>query len=296
MTPDIETASATDPGFADDHRQRLLRDVPVVERQLDVAGIPTAVLEGGEGPPIVLLHGPGESAVNWRWTIPDLVTSHHVIAPDLPAHGSSASGDRPLDADRAVEWLDQLIDQTCAMPPAVVGHVLGGAIATRFATRHQSRLRHLVLVDSLGLARFRPRARFALAFARFMARPRERSYERFMRQCAYDVDDLRRDLGDDWPSFVAYNLAMADSDSASAAGRLFRKAGLARIPDEELDQIDVPTTLIWGRDDRANRLGIAQRASDRHGWPLHVIDRAADDPARDRPTAFLDVLRRILDE
>ena len=56
----------------------------------------------------------------------------------------------------------------------------------------------------------------------------------------------------------------------------------------------MPTTLIWGRDDRANRVGVAERASARYGWPLHVIERAADDPARDRPEAFLAALRSTL--
>ncbi len=276
------------------HRTRLLREVPVTERHLDVAGIPTAVLEGGAGPPVMLLHGPGESAVNWRWTMPDLVATHRVVAPDLPAHGSSGTSDQPLDADRAVEWLDRLVDQICDDPPTIVGHVLGGSIAARFAIHRPGRLRRLVLVDSLGLGRFRPSPRFAFGFLSFLARPRPRTFERFMGQCAYDLDHLRGDLGEDWSSFVAYNLGMATSDAASEAGRLFRRAGLPRIPDDELDRIDAPTTLIWGRSDRANRLRIAQRASTRHGWPLHVIDRAADDPARDQPEAFLQALRSAL--
>lgn len=276
------------------HRTRLLRGVPVTERHLDVAGIPTAVLEGGDGPSVVLLHGPGESAVNWRWTMPDLVTSHRVVAPDLPAHGWSGTGDQALDADRAVAWLDRLVEQTCDDPPTVVGHVLGGAIAARFAIHRPGRLRRLVLVDSLGLGRFRPSPRFALGFLGFQARPRPRSFERFMGQCAYDLDHLRSDLGDDWSPFVDYNLGLATSDAAREAGRLFRRAGLPRIPAEELGRIDVPTTLIWGRDDRANRLRIAERASAMHGWPLHIIDRAADDPARDQPEAFLEALRSAL--
>ena len=276
------------------HRERLLRGLPVTERRLDAAGIPTAVLEAGDGPPVVLLHGPGESAVNWRWTIPGLVATHRVIAPDLPAHGSSGTGDLPLDASRAVAWLDAFIEATCAEPPTVVGHVLGGAIAARLAIHHPGRLARLVLVDSLGLARFRPRAPFALGFARFLARPGPRSYERFMDQCAYDLDELRHDLGEDWSVFVAYNVALATSESAGEAGRLFRKAGLPRIHADELARIDVPTTLIWGRDDRANRWRVAELASARYGWPLHVIDRAADDPARDRPDEFLQALRSAL--
>jgi hypothetical protein len=45
----------------DDARERLLAGIPVSERRLQLAGVSTAVLEGGDGPPVVLLHGPGET-------------------------------------------------------------------------------------------------------------------------------------------------------------------------------------------------------------------------------------------
>ena len=61
--------------------------MPVTERRLQLAGVSTAVLEGGDGPPVVLLHGPGEYAAHWMRVIPDLVTTHRVVAPDLPGHG-----------------------------------------------------------------------------------------------------------------------------------------------------------------------------------------------------------------
>jgi pimeloyl-ACP methyl ester carboxylesterase len=64
-----------------------------------------------------------------------------------------------------------------------------------------------------------------------------------------------------------------------------------RIPPEDLAQIAVPTTLIWGRHDRANRPRIAEAASARYGWPLRVIEDCADDPPRDQPEAFLEALR-----
>ncbi|MGZ4619828.1 MAG: alpha/beta fold hydrolase [Frankiaceae bacterium] len=68
----------------------------------------------------------------------------------------------------------------------------------------------------------------------------------------------------------------------------------APIPPEQLARIDVPTTLIWGRDDLATALPIAQAAAARHGWPLQVIDDAGDDPVLDQPDAFLDALRTAL--
>lgn len=279
-----------------DHRARLLAGLPVTEERLELAGVSTSVLTGGAGSPIVLLHGPGEFAAKWMRVLPELVTTHRVIAPDLPGHGASeVLGDGKLDTERALAWLGELLDQTCPTRPTLVGHVLGGALAARFAVDHSERLGRLVLVDALGLGRFRPALKFALTMVGFLARPSERTYDRFMRQCSYDLGDLREGMGDRWPSYVAYSLALTRAPSSKAAGRLFREVGVPRIPPEDLERITVPTTLIWGRHDRANRPRVAERVSARYGWPLHVIEDCADDPARDRPDAFLKALHSALE-
>ena len=54
--------------------------------------------------------------------------------------------------------------------------------------------------------------------------------------------------------------------------------------------IAAPTTLVWGREDRQTPVAVAQRASERFGWPLHVIEDAADDPAFEQPAAVLGAL------
>ena len=133
-------------------RDWLLAAMPVTERRLRLAGIDTAVLEGGDGPPVVLLHGPGEHATKWLRVIPHLVTSHRVVAPDLPGHGISEVTDGPPDADRVLAWLGELIEQTCPTPPVLVGQILGGAIAARFASVHGDRLHRLRVLDRTGEA------------------------------------------------------------------------------------------------------------------------------------------------
>lgn len=276
------------------HRQRLLTGLPVVERRIQLAGVSTAVLEGGAGQPLVLLHGPGEFAGNWMRVIPDLVQTYHVIAPDLPGHGASSVASGQVDADGVLAWLGGLIERTCPSPPALVGHVLGGALAARFAVRQSERLSHLVLVDSLGLAPFRPSAKFALSMLGFLVRPTTHTYERFMGQCSFDLDGLRTQMGEHWEPFAAYNLELARGPNAKVAGRLMRRLGVPRIPASDLARIRVPTTLIWGEHDRANRLRVAETVSARYQWPLHVIDGCADDPARDRPEAFVAALRAAL--
>ena len=91
MGPTAEVRDARVTGR--DARSRLTEGLPVKEHRADVAGTRTAWIEGGAGPPLVLLHGPGESGINWRWVIPSLTRDHRVVAPDLPGHGSSGGAD-----------------------------------------------------------------------------------------------------------------------------------------------------------------------------------------------------------
>lgn len=277
-----------------DAREQLLDTLPVTERFVDAAGVSTAIIEGGEGPPMVLLHGPGESALWWLRILPDLVTEQTIIAPDLPGHGESRVADNPLSHAGVVEWLDRIIDKTCHEPPILVGHILGGAIAARYAAAHGDRLRALVLVDTLGLSRFRPAPMFAIGLLRFMVRSNERSYNQFLGQCMVDQGRLVREMGDAWDPFVEYSLGRSKSPRVKSAMRtLMREFGRARIPRETLEAIPVPTTLIWGRADKATRLSVARKAHERYGWPLHVIEDAADDPKMEQPVAFVRTLRSI---
>jgi pimeloyl-ACP methyl ester carboxylesterase len=277
-------------------RERLLAEMPVTERRLQLAGISTAVLEGGDGPSVVLLHGPGEYAAKWLRVIPDLATTHRVVAPDLPGHGTSEVTDGPLDADRVSAWLGELIERTCPTTPALVGQILGGAIAARFAIDQSDRLGQLVLVDAFGLTPFQPTPEFGLALTDFIAEPTEDTHDRLWRRCAFNLDEMRERMGESWEWLKAYNLERARATNLHAAQHsLMTQFGMPAIPPADLMRITVPTTLIWGRHDLATQLAIAEAASARYGWALHVIENAADDPPIEQPEAFLRALREALE-
>ena len=277
----------------DDMRERLLSGLPVTERRVQVAGVSTAVLEGGDGPPIVFLQG--EFAAVWMRVIPELVTTHRVIAPDLPGLGASEVSDGPPDAEAVLTWLDELIRTTCAIPPVLVGKGPGGALAARFAIEHSDRIDRLVLVDTHGLARFRPPPGMALSFVGVMLRPTGRGLERGFRQyCFADLDRVRAEMGERYEWMAAYALDRFRTPSVKASMRSLMRQLASAIPPADLDRIAVPTTLIWGRHDLGVRLSVAEAASARYGWPLHVIDDAGDDPPMEQPQAFLAALRTAI--
>jgi pimeloyl-ACP methyl ester carboxylesterase len=276
-------------------RDRLIGELPVIERMIDARGARTAVLEGGDGTPVLLLHGPGEFGGRWMHVIPDLVADHRVIVPDLPGHGASDSPSDELNAAFVIDWLDALIERTTDEPPVIVGHILGGAIAARFAIERPDRLRQLVLVDSLGLAPFRPSPRFALALLAMLAVPGKRSYEHFMGQCEYGRDALAEAMGPVWTLLREYLIDRARDPASRAALRaLMINVGIPAIAPGQLERIRVPVSLIWGRHDRALRVSIAESASERYGWPLQVIEDTADDAPLERPAAFVQALRHAM--
>jgi pimeloyl-ACP methyl ester carboxylesterase len=116
-----------------------------------------------------------------------------------------------------------------------------------------------------------------------------------MGQCLADPGEFDRQLGATSVALRDYSLDRARSPRVKSAMRvLMREVGVPAIPPDELAGITIPTTLIWGRHDRANRLRVAEAASARLGWPLHVIDGAADDPPMEQPVAFAEALQAAI--
>jgi pimeloyl-ACP methyl ester carboxylesterase len=269
-------------------RERLLSAAPVTERRIELAGFSTAVLEAGDGPPIVLLHGPGAYAAGWLPAIPALAATHHVIAPDLPGHGATTGPDVPLDTHGVLAWLDALIDRTCPSPPVLVGQLIGGAIAARFAAGAPGRVRSLMLVVPFGLAPFEPTPTFGAALTGYLTEPAGPSHDTLWRHCVHDLDDVRTRLGTQWDAMRDYNLALARTPAvASALQTLLGLFAMPAIPDEVLARIEVPTTLVWGRDDAIVPVSVGESAAARFGWPIHVLDNTGNEPAIEDPEAFV---------
>ena len=277
----------------------------VEEQSTDVGGMPARYLRAGTtGTPLLLLHGVGDNAFDWRWVMPALASTHRVYAPDLPGSGGSA---RPLDDYSPAfftRFVAAFLDALGVDHAAVIGNSLGGLVGLRLALAEPQRVTALGLVSSGGLGREvtyalrslalpgygklavawgkrRPGAaqralgRAALVFARPRGAPREWIEEQYR---------LAR-----LPGFLEAQLATVRAQVGLKGQR--------EVLVDRLAQLERPTVVVWGTRDRVLPYSQAKEAVSRlqEGY-LELIPECGHLPAVEQPERVVSVLGRFLRE
>jgi 2-hydroxymuconate-semialdehyde hydrolase len=273
----------------------MLEGIAVTERRIAVAGVTTAVLEGGSGPSLVLLHGGIPcGGVYWAPVMASLLDRHHVVVPDLPGLGESEPFDR-LDSRSFTDWLSALVHITCEDKPALIAHSLLGGLAVSCAGRHRDLVRRLVLYGAPGIGPYRMPLGLRMTAIRFDLRPTPPNLERFERWAFRDLEGARRRDAAWLGAFENYLLQRGAVQHVKRTMRRLARLGSSRTPDGDLRRITVPTALLWGEGDRMVPRTLADQASARLGWPLHVIEGAGHVPHIERPEQFQRALAGALE-
>jgi pimeloyl-ACP methyl ester carboxylesterase len=265
---------------------------PLEERR--VAGM--RLYAGGEGRPIVLLHGLGGAAANWGEVVAELAASHRVLALDLPGHGGSAAP----TADARMDWFATAVARTLqaeSVDHAVVaGHSFGGQVALHLALRRPELVGGLLLVAPAGIrtgTRFVHAAIAASTFVRpgrVVARGRSRFASRaWFRRAVFrpwfvadaDAFSERATLG-----FLS---GQEEHSNTAIAGR----AMVSDDPRPELDRVRCPSLVLWGASDTQLPLDDAFEYARRLHAPLRVVADCGHLVIGERPEAVLDGVRHL---
>jgi 3-oxoadipate enol-lactonase len=238
------------------------------ERLYERRGAVIRTFEGGEGPPLLLVHGFGGAAWNFTELAP-LLPGRRLIVPDLPGHGASS----PLPAPTLTGFADVLAGILDG-PVDVLGHSLGGVVALRLAERHPKLVRRLVLAAAAGISSSTRIAELTIALAGIVqpARIAGRRVGLVARS-----QRLRRFV------FGGFEVANPDLLSERAVHGFLRGptmhtdalgAGLALVADDprrDLDRVRCPVLVLWGARDKQVPLEDGFEYARRLGAPLRVI-------------------------
>ncbi len=113
-----------------------------------VNGIRLHYVMGGQGEPIILLHGWLETWHAWHQVMPALAQHYTVIALDLPGLGDSDKPEGGYDARTVATYIHGLANKLSIKSAFLVGHDIGTWVAYAYAVAHQNEVRRLVLLDA----------------------------------------------------------------------------------------------------------------------------------------------------
>jgi len=259
--------------------QRMLAGASVRSRDVELgAGGHVHLLEVGSGSPVLLLHGTGDAAGIFLPLLNEL-RGVRAIAPDLPGRGLSAPIDLPRHQyrERAVAWVDRLLDALELDGTTLVGHSGGGLWALWYALAHPDRVKRLVLIGVPTLPKTRcplPHRLIALpgvgdALSRLLP-PTPKSLLRFAnimgeKETLARYADLIDLLVAGRLSPVASRVAKAEFRQLISPFALLTPSGFrrrTRVRPEELRQVAMPTLVIWGDRDPLGDASVAHAVTD----------------------------------
>ena len=102
-------------------------------------------IEQGQGQPMILLHGNGESCDYFEHQIAYFSKQYHVIALDTRGHGQSPRGEKPFTIKQFAEDLHDFMDENSIERAIILGFSDGGNIALTFALKYPERIEKLIL-------------------------------------------------------------------------------------------------------------------------------------------------------
>ncbi|BCX03141.1 MAG: alpha/beta hydrolase [Candidatus Roseilinea sp.] len=264
---------------------------------------------GARGTPaIILIHGLQDEADTWRHVFDPLAQTHRVIALDLPGFGRSDKARRRYGVPFYAQVVLGLMDALKIGYATLIGNSLGGMIAETIALTHPPRVSRLVLVGGTIHIVERP-ATAPSNLMQFLCLPaNDRRYFEALRrspQAAYDsLRPYYADLDKLPPTdrdFLFQRVNERVWDEAQRLAALSVQMNLpiflafqGRALIRRIPASPVPTTVIWGAEDRILPMsnGIARTALQRDARFI-CVEGAGHLPHQEKPEDFLRAAARV---
>ena len=233
---------------------------------------------------LILIHGLGTSSSTWVRLLPGLDPRWNVLALDLPGFGFSEinSGLRFARMEELYQSVVTFIEKKVASPFFLLGHSLGGWLATRFAAEHPEYIKHLILVDNAGIL-FEGTVDQGKAF-----------------QVA-SIRDLGRLLNKIWYRypwyFKPFYLAVFNDLRKRYVAEFVRSIQAEDFLNDRLQTLKMNTTIIWGKEDKLISMKSVELLQQLipHAR-VNFIERCGHVPQLEQPKEFINIIRKVLQQ
>lgn len=272
-----------------------LLGVPVQQHYVQANGVRTRVLEGGEGPPLIFVHGTGGHLEAYVRNFRGLTPHFRMITYDMAGHGLSEKPDRPYTIDFLSDHLVGLMDALGIEKAHLSGESIGGWVAAWTAAHHPERVDRLIL-NTPGNIRNKPEV---------MKRVKESSL-RAVREASREAVRARLE-------WLFYDKSFVSDELVEIRYRIYTQPNFLRAMENIVamqeweirkhyvwdpswvGKIQAPTLLLWTDHDPTGGLDEAELLQQ---WlpnsKLHVIKGAGHWPQWEKPEEFNDVHIRFL--
>lgn len=280
--PGPETESATESVLERRDRERLeaLVAAGMERRELETGRGRLVYWQGGEGRPLVLLHGSGDSAGRFAAVVPELMADHRLLIPDLPGHGASEPAEGVLPMGTIFAGLEALLEEAAFDRPVLAGNSMGAWLAMLYAHKHPDRVSRVVAING-GAILGEP------SDIKLMPANRE--------EARHAMASIRDPSSPPVPDEVLDELVRRTSSGPIA--RMMQDLGgmMAWLLDGKLGEISTPVEMLWGESDQLMKLSYAEKMA--AGLPrsrITRIPRCGHIPMDECPERFVEKLRQVL--
>ena len=242
--------------------------------------------ERGSGEPVLFLHGGGQGSggwTNWKENLDFFADAgYRAIAPDAIGYGlSSKPEDGQFDFGALVNYLAEFIDKLGLDKVNLVGNSMGGAMSIRYAQDHLERVSKLTVMAPGGIG----------DMERYIAMPAIQ----LLRELAQQAGGVTKDSMRTFLEYLTDNPAVVDDEllnerfevAQSQPPQVFRSLRIEDLRPRLPELKDLPTFVLWGRDDRAcpveSAMEIMQHCDNAH---LTVFSRTGHWVQAERRDAF----------
>ena len=255
-------------------------------KRIKLGSLNIRYFSGGQGEPLVIIHGGGDGARAWLKSSEELSKYYSVYIPDLPGFGHSQSANDKFHLPEYVAFIEDFTHALGIESFHLVGHSIGGGIALHYALKSPQKVKGLVLVSSwcLGIE--------AALWVRLLSHP---ALCRSLGEASIAV--LK---GVKWLArlfYAPFRFANPVTRVKMDVGKtMITLRGQTTVLQDRLCELTMPTLLVWGSGDRIVPASHAYVAAELiPDCQLHIFEGCGHSVYKQRAGEFSQLLANFLD-